>query len=49
MRSRECRIETSKANGLLVESYIQYALAELAKQPTNLEYLLPWNVKQIQV
>ena len=40
-------VETAKANGLLVESYIQYCLAELAKQPENLEYLLPWNVKQV--
>ena len=40
-------IETAKANGLLVENYIQYCLAELAKKPTDLEYLLPWNVNQV--
>lgn len=40
-------IETAKANGLLVESYIQYCLDELANKPTDLEYLLPWNVNQV--
>ncbi|WDE06676.1 IS66 family transposase [Thalassomonas viridans] len=40
-------IETAKANGLLVDGYIQYCLNELAKKPADLAYLLPWNVKQV--
>jgi transposase len=39
-------VETAKANGLLVDSYLQTCLDELAKKPESLEQLLPWNVKQ---
>jgi transposase len=39
-------IETAKANGLLVDSYLQTCLNELAKKPESLEHLLPWNFKQ---
>ncbi len=39
-------IETAKANGLLVDNYLQTCLDELAKKPESLEHLLPWNVKQ---
>ncbi|RHW76456.1 IS66 family transposase [Colwellia sp. RSH04] len=39
-------IETARANGLLVDSYLQTCLDELAKKPDSLEYLLPWNIKQ---
>jgi len=38
-------VETAKANGLLVDSYLQTCLNELAKNPESLEYLLPWNIK----
>ncbi len=39
-------VETAKANGLLVDSYLQTCLNELAKKPQSLEHLLPWNIKQ---
>ena len=39
-------VETAKANGLMVDSYLQTCLDELAKNPDNLEYLLPWNINQ---
>jgi len=39
-------IETAKANDLLVDSYLQTCLDELAKKPESVEHLLPWNVKQ---
>jgi transposase len=39
-------VETAKANGLLVDSYLQTCLGELAKKPNSLEHLLPWNIKQ---
>jgi len=39
-------VETAKANGLLVDSYFQTCLNELAKKPESLEHLLPWNIKQ---
>ena len=39
-------VETAKANGLMVDSYLQTCLDELAKKPDNLEHLLPWNVQQ---
>ena len=39
-------VETAKANGLLVDNYLQTCLNELAKKPESLEYLLPWNIKQ---
>ena len=39
-------VETAKANGLLVDSYLQTCLNELAKKPESLENLLPWNIKQ---
>jgi len=38
-------IETAKANGLLVDNYLQVCLDELAKKPKNLTHLLPWNFK----
>ncbi|NRA84824.1 MAG: transposase domain-containing protein [Gammaproteobacteria bacterium] len=40
-------IETAKANGQLIDSYLQYCLTELAKKPDDVEYLLPWNAKSI--
>jgi transposase len=39
-------IETAKANGLLVDNYLQTCLDELAKNPESLDHLLPWNFKQ---
>lgn len=39
-------VETAKANGLLVDSYLQNCLNELAQKPQSIEHLLPWNVKQ---
>jgi len=39
-------VETAKANGLLVDSYLQTCLNELAQKPESLEHLLPWNIKQ---
>ncbi len=39
-------VETAKANGLLVDSYLQTRLNELAKKPQSLEHLLPWHIKQ---
>jgi len=39
-------VETAKANGLLVDSYLQTCLDELAKNPESVEHLLPWNIKQ---
>lgn len=39
-------VETAKANGLLVDSYLQACLDELANKPGSLEHLLPWNIKQ---
>jgi transposase len=39
-------IETAKANGLLVDNYLQTCLDEIAKKPESLTHLLPWNVKQ---
>ena len=37
-------IETAKSNGLVPFDYIKYLLDELAKQPDDIDYLLPWNV-----
>lgn len=39
-------VETAKANGLLVDSYLQACLDELANKSGSLEHLLPWNIKQ---
>jgi transposase len=39
-------VETAKANGLLVDSYLQTCLDELAKKPESIKHLLPWNIKQ---
>jgi transposase len=39
-------IETARANGLLVDNYLQTCLDELAKKPETLTHLLPWNFKQ---
>ena len=38
-------IETAKANGLIPFDYINHCLEELSKSPTELDRLLPWNVK----
>jgi transposase len=38
-------IETAKANGLTPFNYLMFLLEELPKQPDDLEYLMPWNVK----
>lgn len=35
-------VETAKANGLLVESYLQTCLDEMARKPSNLAHLMPW-------
>jgi hypothetical protein len=37
-------VETAKTNGLMVDSYLQTCLEELAKKPDNLTHLLPWNI-----
>ena len=39
-------VETAKANDLVVHDYISTCLQHLAEQPSNLEQLLPWNIKQ---
>jgi transposase len=39
-------IETAKANGLLVDNYLQTCLDEMANKPETLSHLLPWNIKQ---
>jgi transposase len=36
--------ETAKANGLMPFDYLNYLLEQLASKPTDLDYLLPWNV-----
>lgn len=36
--------ETAKANGLVPFDYLKYLLEQLATKPTDLDYLLPWNV-----
>ena len=36
--------ETAKANGLIPFEYLNYLLEQLATKPTDLDYLLPWNV-----
>ena len=38
-------VETAKANNLLVDSYLNTCLDELAKKPESIEHLLPWNIK----
>lgn len=38
-------IETAKANELTPFNYIMHLLEELPKQPDDLDYLMPWNVK----
>ncbi len=38
-------IETAKANGLIPFDYINHCLEELTKSSTELNSLLPWNVK----
>lgn len=38
-------IETAKANGLTPFNYLMHLLDELPKQPEDLEYLMPWNVR----
>ncbi|MEZ7493759.1 transposase domain-containing protein [Pseudoalteromonas distincta] len=39
-------VETAKANDLVVHDYISMCLQHIAEQPSNLEPLLPWNIKQ---
>jgi transposase len=39
-------IETAKANGLTPFDYIKQLLEELPKQPDDLQYLMPWNIKR---
>ncbi|NNG45467.1 transposase domain-containing protein, partial [Pseudoalteromonas sp. NEC-BIFX-2020_002] len=39
-------VETAKANDLVVHDYISTCLQHIAEQPSNLEPLLPWNIKQ---
>jgi transposase len=36
--------ETAKANGLAPFEYLKYLLEQLARNPTNLDDLLPWNL-----
>ena len=36
--------ETANANGLMPFDYLKYLLEQLARKPTDLDYLLPWNV-----
>ena len=38
-------VETAKANGLTPFDYLKTLLEELPKQPDDLEYLMPWNIK----
>ena len=38
-------IETAKANGLTPFNYLMHLLEELPKKPSDLEYLMPWNVE----
>lgn len=42
-------IETAKANGLTPFDYIMHCLKHLAASPSNVEALLPWNVKSGKV
>jgi transposase len=39
-------VETAKANGLTPFGYIKRLLEELPTQPDDLQYLMPWNIKQ---
>ena len=39
-------IETAKANDLVVHEYIANCLQGLADNPSDVESLLPWNIKQ---
>jgi len=39
-------IESARANGLLVDNYLQTCLEDLAKKRETLTHLLPWNFKQ---
>ncbi len=39
-------IETAKANDLVVHTYIANCLQGLAENPSDVESLLPWNIKQ---
>ena len=41
--------ETAKANGLMPFDYLKYLLEQLAHKPTDLDYLLPWNVALARV
>jgi hypothetical protein len=38
-------IETAKANGLLPFDYLMHLLIKLSEQNTDIEQLLPWNVR----
>ncbi len=46
VKTAQGKNKTGKANDLLVDSYLQTCLIELAKKPENLAYLLPWNIKK---
>jgi len=36
--------ETAKANWLVPFEYLKYLLEQLAAKPTDIDYLLPWNL-----
>jgi transposase len=38
-------IETAKTNGLVPFDYLMHLLEELPKQPSDLDYLIPWIVE----
>lgn len=38
-------VETCKANGININDYLNFALTEVAYDPKDLEYLMPWNFK----
>ena len=38
-------IETAKANGLIPFDYIAHCLEQLSREPSDIDSLLPWNVK----
>jgi transposase len=41
-------IETARANGLTPFDYLNLLMEELPKDPTDIDRLLPWNVKTPQ-
>ena len=40
-------IETAKANGLIPFDYLNYLFEQLPKKPDDIDYLLPWNIKEL--